>query len=300
MKRQVFFTLIGLALLSIFACQKEKSFEKSTGNGGNAGADFRAKINNVPWVAANNTRGASIIGGFINITGISSDNKQISITLNGTSAGNYTLVQNSFNVGTFIDGNSVNTFAYATNQGQDTTQAGGTVVITEINATNKTISGNFHFKVFRDMDQQQLMITEGVFTNLAYITSLPPASTSDSFFVKVDGTGWNPPSITASISMGKLIIAASEQNASRSLGLVMPQDVTVGLHQMDFGTGNFFGEYNPNPSSFLVSDTSGTLTIIENNTSTRRIKGTFQFKANDQSGGSQTAMLTEGSFSVGY
>ncbi|HMH34766.1 MAG TPA: DUF6252 family protein [Puia sp.] len=300
MKTQVFFTGMGLALLFLFACQKEKSFEKAAGNGGNTSADFRAKINNQQWVAADSTRGASIIGGITNITGISSDNMQISITLNGTSAGNYTLDQNSFNVGTFIDRNSVNTFAFATNQGLDTTQAGGTVVITEINTASKTISGNFQFKVFRGLDQQQLLITEGVFTNLPYVTSLPPASNTDSFFVKADGTGWNPPSITTSISMGKLIIAASETDASRSIGLVMPQDVMVGLHQMDFGAGNFFGEYNPNPSSFLVSDTSGTLTIIENNSSTRRIKGTFQFKADDASGGSQTALLTEGSFSVGY
>lgn len=222
------------------------------------------------------------------------------MTLNGSTTGTYLLDQNSLSAGNFIDGNSSNTFAYATNQGTDTSQAGGKVIVTEIDATNKTISGTFQFKVFREMDDQQLVITEGVFYKIPYVTSLPPAVSTDTFFVKVGGVGWSPPSITATISMGSLIVAASEQNGSRSVGLVVPSAVTPGNYNMDFASGAFFGEYNPNSTTFLVSDNTGTIQIIENNTSTRRVKGTFQFPATDISGSGQTAVLTEGSFSVGY
>jgi Family of unknown function (DUF6252) len=174
------------------------------------------------------------------------------------------------------------------------------VVITEINASAKTISGTFQFKVFRDMDQQQQVITVGSFTQLPYASSLPIAPTSDTFYVVVDAVGWTPPSITASVSMGKLIIAASEQDGSRSAGLVMPQAVNPGTYPMDFATGDYFGEYNPSPNTFLVSDPNGTLTILENNTSTKRVRGTFQFLAQDLGGVAPSATLSSGKFNVGY
>ena len=301
MKRSIVRVIAGSALLFLFACSKETSYEKSglLPPGSTAG-DFTAKINNVAWSAADNQKGASIISGIINITGISSDNKQISITLNGSATGTYLLDQTTLSAGTYVDGNSSNTFAYATNQGTDTSQAGGKVIVTEIDATNKTISGTFQFKVFREMDSQQQVITEGIFNKIPYVNTLPPASSTDTFFVKVGGVAWSPPSITATISSGSLVVAASEQNGSRSVGLVMPSTVTPGNYSMDFTAGTFFGEYNPNATTFLISDNTGALQIIENNTSTRRIKGTFQFTATDVSGSGETAILTEGSFSVGY
>lgn len=289
------------AILFIFGCSKEKSFEKSNSvlPVPTAG-DFTAKINNVPWSAADNQKGASIISGIINITGISSDNKQISITLNGTTTGTYLLDQNSLSAGTYVDGNSPNILAYATNQGTDTSEAGGKVIVTEIDANNSTISGTFQFKVFRDMDSQQQVITEGIFNKIPYVTSLPPAVNTDTFFVKVDGVGWSPPSITATIRLGSLVVAASEQDGSRNVGLFMPTTVTAGNYNLNFATGTYFGEYGPDSATILISDSTGTLQIIENNTSTRRIKGTFQFPAKDISSGGQSAVLTEGSFSVGY
>jgi len=301
MKKSMAHIITGLALLFLFACSKEKSFEKpgSLPAGSTAG-DFTAKVNNVAWSAADNQKGASVISGIINITGVSSDNKQISMTLNGSAIGTYLLNQTTLSAGTYIDGNASNTFAYATNQGVDTTQAGGKVIVTEIDATNKTISGTFQFKVFRDMDSQQQVINEGIFNKIPYVSSLPPAANSDTFFVKVDGVGWKPPSITATISSGSLIVAASEQNGTRSIGLVMPATVSAGNYKLDFTTGTFFGEYNPTSTTFLISDNTGKLQIIENNTTTRRIRGTFQFTATDVSGIGQTAVLTEGSFSVGY
>jgi hypothetical protein len=301
MKSSIVRVVAGSALLFLFACSKEKSFEKSNSVPPvSSAADFTANINNVAWSAADSLRGASIISGIINITGISSDNKQISMTLNGSTTGTYILDQNSLSVGNYVDGNSENVFGFATNQGTDTGEAGGKVIVTEIDANNKTISGTFQFKVFRNMDSQQQVITEGVFNKIPFVTSLPPASTTDTFFVKVDGVDWSPPSITASVSAGILIIAASEQNGSRSVGLVMPATATTGNYIMDFATGDYFGEYSPNPTTFLISDSTGTLQIIDNNTSTRHVKGTFQFPAKDLNGGPQSAVLTEGSFSVGY
>ena len=174
--------VLAISLISFFGCSKEKSFEEGgNSNGGNPPptGEFRAKINGVQWIAADNARGASVIGGIINISGISSDNKQISITITGSSPGKYNLDQLSASVAAFVDGNSGNNFAYTTNQGTDTSMAGGVVNITEIDAVNKTISGNFQFKVYRNMDSQQLLVTEGVFTKIPYVTSLPPASNSE-------------------------------------------------------------------------------------------------------------------------
>ena len=235
-------------------------------------ADFRATINQVLWVASPSSQGASILGGIINITGISSDNKQISITLKGNSTGQYILDQNSFNVLSYIDAGSSNNSAFTTNQGSDTSLAGGTVTVTVIDTVHKTISGYFTCKVYREMDSQQEIITQGSFTSIPYITTLPPAPLGDTFHVKVDGVEWIPPSMTAYLGSGNLVLGASSSDATRTVGLIMPQNIVAGTYQLNFVTGTYFGEYSPNPSTFLVSDTGGTITILENNTSHEKDK----------------------------
>ncbi len=248
-----------------------------------------------------NTEGASILAGIINITGISSDNKQISITLKGTSTGQYILNQNSLSVLSYIDAGSSNNNAFTTNQGTDTSLAGGTVTVTVIDTVHKTISGYFTCKVYREMDSQQEIITQGSFTSISYVTTLPPAPLGDTFHVKVEGVEWIPPSMSAYLSSGNLVIGASASDASRTVGLVMPQNTIAGTYTLNFFVGIYFGEYSPDPATFLVSDPSGTITILENNTTTRRIRGNFQFPAVDLvSSASSPVALTEGYFSLLY
>jgi hypothetical protein len=286
-----------LLTVSVISCQKELSNE--TGAGGAAGVNgiLKMKINGAQWVA-DKAAGASIFGGYIVITGISNDKKNFIIQLEDQGATTYQLDQQNLNVAALTDENEVNNYSYTTNQGQDINDAGGTVTVTKIDQTNKTISGTFSFKMFRDIDSKQLVITEGVFENLKYTTELPPVTGTDANFkVKIDGTGWTGKNVTGSVLMGNLMINATELDLSKTVGLSMPADISAGTHNLT-QLGPNIGLYISGTTTLASS--SGTLTITEHNKTTKLIKGTFNFEAKDLMGGTTVSQLTEGSFSVKY
>ena len=296
MRKGLLHTAIIIAVLSLFACRKETSIESRTPLAG----DFRADINGVQWLAADSARSATILSGLINITGISNDHKQLSITLADTALGVYTLDQASSSVAAYADIDSSDFYAFSTNQGSDTTQAGGRVTVTEIDPVHKTITGTFSFKVYRDLDGHQKVITNGVFYKLPYSNTLPAANGTDTLQARIDGTDWSGKSISAESISGQLAISGSLLDGSQSVSLVMPADITKGTYPLDFTGLTYIGLYSPTPRSLLAS-TTGTLTILENNTTTQRIRGNFQFTAADPLGLQTTQhKLTNGYFSVSY
>lgn len=299
MKKYLGIALMFTLFFTIISCQKELSNESVTGGGGTGGTGaFRMKIDGVQWVA-DKQAGAAIMNGLINITGISASKKSFVITLSGTSTGTYILDPNSFNVAALTD-STENPFVYASNQGADTSESGGKVVVTKIDTVKKTISGTFSAKLFRALDSKRKIITEGVFENISYSTSLPPANSTDTFRVKIDGADWVPSSITAvSVAVtNQLAVVANNSTATKTVGLTMPLGVTAGSYTLDFFGGQYIGQYNPNSSTFLASET-GTLTIIEHNATTKRIRGNFNFKAKALLT-TDSAQLTAGYFSVKY
>src|ERR1700755_3067444 len=74
------FLVILLGTTLLFSCRKETSVENPKGLQG----DFTAVINGQQWIASDTARGATILAGLINISGVSADNKQLSITLSAT------------------------------------------------------------------------------------------------------------------------------------------------------------------------------------------------------------------------
>jgi hypothetical protein len=165
MKKVIVYITPGfIVLLSLFACHKYTSIENSNG----LPADMVATIDSVSWEAADSTQAAIISQGAITISGISSGGQEISITLNDTVVGIYVLNQTSASLAIYANLDSVGSYAYSTNQGSDTAQAGGTVNVTAINTAGKTISGIFSFKVYRNSDGSQKDITAGVFYNIPY------------------------------------------------------------------------------------------------------------------------------------
>jgi uncharacterized protein DUF6252 len=288
----------------IYSCSHESSYEgpvpgsSDTSKAGN----FTAVVNNNSWASVQSTEDASIYKNILStITGTSSDNKQIRLSLSGTTTGQYILDQHSASYISYIEGNSGNTTPYTTYDGADTSLAGGVVNVTAIDTVNKTISGNFQCKVFRNMDSHQQIITAGIFSQIPYVVDLPLAALGDTFLVKIDGVEWIPPSNGASITNSGLTVAGSERDASKNVGLLMPINIPPGTYKLDYSAGVIFGEYSPNATTLLISDTSGRVTIIENNTLARRIRGNFQFIARDLLGSTpDSATISEGYFSLGY
>ncbi len=299
MKKAILYGLVLFGGWLISSCKKETSIEKGNSVTGN----FVAQIDGVHWAAAFNAQQATLIQGMINITGISSDNQEISMTIADSVAGTYTLNQQSASLAAYADIDSSDIYAFTTNQGTDTTQAGGVVTISEIDPIGKTMTGTFSFKVYRDIDGRQKTITAGVFNKLPYTTSLPSGSSGDTLKATIDGTAWTGKSIEASINAGELSIVGSSSDGSQSIGLLVPSTATAGTYPLDGSNPTYIGVYTivaGGTASGLVS-TAGSVTILENNTTSSRIRGSFVFTAKDPTGASSAShAITSGVFSVYY
>jgi hypothetical protein len=305
MRNKLFLSLTAICIIfSLLSCQKE--IDHGQNSSGNLTGDFRAKIEGTQWVANKGTA-ASRIQGFINITGFSLDKKYITITLRDSGVHRYTLSDATLNVAAYIDSTLPNPAAFTTNQGNYPAESGGEVKITSIDTVNKKLSGTFSFKVWRMVDGIGRNITEGSFTNLSYSTGLPPANTNDTFRVKIAGTQWVPPAISAVKSPAvppipaTIGITGSEANLSKFVGLIFPADITPGIYALNFLGGTYIGQYSPNNNPLnLQAAISGTLEILSNNPTTKRIKGNFNFRAEELLNPLVFTLLTEGYFSVTY
>jgi hypothetical protein len=264
--------------------------------------NFVARINGVPWQSAVSTEQASIIQGLINITGISADNQQISMTMSGTGVGTYHLFLGSTSLATYANIDSSFMYAYSTNGASDTALAGGQVTITEIDQTNQTISGTFSFNVDRVIDSQHKTITQGVFTKLPYSTSLAPTANKDTLTATIDTRVWVGNAIQVTVNGSELTIVGSSADGTQSVGLLMPANAAPGSYLLDGSNPSYLGVYtvlvNSNTSG-LVS-VSGQLNIAQNNTATSRISGTFTFSASNPTDPTQVHSVTSGVFSVYY
>lgn len=294
----------------LYSCEKEQSFESgitppadTTGTGGNnVTGDFRAKINGNQWVADRAAQ-AYRVGGLINIAGISTDQKLITITLRDSGVHQYSIDFNSAaHAVALVDSTLPDKDAFTTNQGSSALQSGGTLTITSIDEVNKTMSGTFSFLVWRLSDGTQRTISEGSFTNISYNTTLPPANASDDFKVKIDGTLFTAASIFGfggGAGFNNIAISGSDAVGSKTVALYFPTDVTPGTYNMGTILDSYYAQYNVNSSTFLVS-TTGTLTILTHNIATKRVTGTFSFTATPFGGAGSAAVLTEGSFAATY
>lgn len=305
MRQRIFHIASVLVMLVLFSCRKESSIERP----GSTNGTFMADVNGVQWLAADTLKSASILAGFINLTGISADDRQLSIMLNDTIPGTYTLDQQSTSVAFYGSIDSTANFIYSTNQGADASQAGGTVTVTQIDPINHTISGTFSFTVFRDVDGKQLQLANGVFLKLPY-ASQASVSSDDTLQATIDGGKWSALIIQAADIANQLIIKGSNVSGTQTLGLNMPTNITPGQYTLDYTTYTYFGAYSPSPNIVLASappsasTTPGVLEILENDAVSRRIKGTFSFTAVDPSDpqGLTTPpkQVTAGFFNVTY
>ncbi|HSN61324.1 MAG TPA: DUF6252 family protein [Ferruginibacter sp.] len=292
--------MVVVSVIAFSACQKELSDPNGTVPvtptvPGTGTGNFSAKIDGVQWVA-NNIKTATRQGGVLVLYGSASDKKSMILRVADSGVHNYSLhTTSASNVGAYTD-SAISPNSFATNQWG---AAGnyGNLNVSSIDTVNKTISGTFNMKVYRQFDNLQRDITGGVFTNIPYSTSPPPLSGTDSFRVKIAGVSFTYNLLIGYSAFGNISVSAS-QGAAPTVGITVPDNVTPGAYPFDIFT--HIGQYNPSSSVFLGADT-GTVTILEHNTVTKRIRGNFHFLANTVfTHLPPNVQLTEGYFSVKY
>lgn len=273
-----------------------------------ANGQLKVDIDGQTFVATNVQ--ASVSATAISITGLRSGNNDfIQITLPAplNQVGTYTwadATSNSVLLGLIYSNSASEGFISAPSTGDfadypeytDTAK----VTVTSIDMQNKTISGTFQFTGGRFNAEGALLkkeFTNGSFTNLSFAggTTTP---TNDTFFAKIDGTAFNPTTITGNILNGSLFVIGKKAGVE-NIAITIPASIVAGTYA--FST---FGEYRvmyiaDATQNGTFNGDSGTLTIISNNTSTNKIKGTFNFLG-ESLFSTDTHTITEGAFEVSY
>lgn len=261
-------------------------------------ASMTAKVDGVAWTSLSNRCAGSIMNGISNLTGIATDSTVIVITIQDEVAAGDTvdIGFGSGNAGAFALDPNGTAFGWSSNGNATCT---GEFIVTALDATNKRMSGTFKFKAHRASDNTFKNITDGVFTNVTYSTSISGGG-SNTFSVKIDGVTFTPAVISGTAFSGNILITGSDSQGSKSVGINVPDNVTPGTYAMGTIGDTHYGIYNPNSSTYYAS-TSGSVTITSHNTATGAIAGTFSFVAAPFGGGSgANANLTNGTFNVTY
>ncbi len=115
--------------------------------------------------------------------------------------------------------------------------------------------------------------------------SVPADGGLDTFRVTIDGRAWVAQTITASAISGQVGISGSDVGGTPSVSLIMPVYIAQGnTYNLDVTSEMIYiGVYNPSGVVALPS-TGGGLTILENNPTSKRIRGNFHFQASDPAG----------------
>ena len=286
-----------LVLLLFIGCSKEVSNE--SGHGSLPGtSDFYATIEGNSW-NADSLQLVLVSSSGASINGLSKTGEQISMLLPVFKVGTYALNAQSVSYALYENLLTNISNVYVSNSGT----AGGSITISSIDTINHLVSGSFEFTLANPADNSTKTITKGVFDYVPYssdagiVVPPPTGGLKDTVQVTIDGNKFFASDVQVSNSNGQLLIAGF--SGTQDVGLFLPPTITPGTYNLDFATGQYIGIYNPDPATTLLSQTGGTVTIIANNTTTKRIQGTFSFTATPMGSG-QPANLTLGYFAVNY
>ena len=178
------------------------------------------------------------------------------------------------------------------------------IVITNIDTVNKKISGTFKFTGVKFTDNTgntvtTKVFTNGSFTNLSYTADVPPPTTNNTFFAKMDGVDFIPTNVTGVQSTG-VISVIGRRGSVENIGLTFPNTTTAGTVYNFTPLSDERGQYIMDSSFTGIYGGTGTMTIISHNTTTKRVKGTFSFLAATLLPPFLTRNITVGTFDVTY
>jgi len=292
-------------LITLFVVLITLSCDKEPSRAGLPEVDFKVDFDEQTFVA--DRLDATVVAGAIDITGYRGANDEaIKLTLMTGAEGVYQLGVQS---GVVIHGASYVEASNASNGAwvalTDGVSSQGTVIITDIDRTNKVISGNFTFTGNNPLegtsDNFVREFTNGIFSNVPYqgtISNPPPPDVNNTFTAKVDGVEFEETLLSGTLINGNIGIVATRDSVD-SIGLTFQSDIGPGNYDFAFGSAPF-GQYNIfTPTTSNIAD--GSFAITSHDIPNKRIIGTFSFVAEAFGGGATDSYdITEGSFDITY
>ncbi|PHR10351.1 MAG: hypothetical protein COA40_14660 [Aequorivita sp.] len=261
------FLFVLLAALSLISCEDTQTNELA----------LQAKVDDRLYTSAD-ARAALNDDGTLTIQGFN-DEESMTIQLSRLDEGNFSIGQGSANYAVYEDmGGNI----YTTNPNGE-----GVVTISELNETNKTLSGTFNFNAFLP-GIDTIYVSKGILYNVSYTGGdIVDPTNAGLFSAKVDGNPYIPVIISSRNTGNTIIISGSTANAT------MVISVTAGVEPGEYilPRGGFSAKYQG--VSGPEDTVEGLITILEHNVSEQTIKGTFSFITN-------RTEITEGEFDVTY
>jgi len=261
------FLFVLLATLSLISCEDTQTNELA----------LQAKVDDRLYASAD-ARAALNEDGSLTIQGFN-DEESMTIQLSRLGEGNFSIGQGSANYAVYEDmGGNI----YTTNPNGE-----GVVTISELNETNKTLSGTFNFNAFLP-GIDTIYVSKGILYNVSYTGGdIVDPTNAGLFSAKVDGNPYIPVIVSSRNTGNTIIISGSTANAT------MVISVTAGVEPGEYilPRGGFSTKYQG--VSGPEDTVEGLITVLEHNVSEQTIKGSFSFITN-------RTEITEGEFDVTY
>ena len=289
-----YFLLSLFIIIGIVSCQKEitgevDSFPFDTTVVTPDTGKLQADINGVRWVANKDAKAQFIAAdtngtpAIIAITATSINGRELNFGVIDSGVHVYSVFTNDTTIfangAEYSDSTSPAKGSFYSSDSNTTNHIKiGTISITNIDTINKTITGTFSFKVYRQSDTTSKSFTNGIFTKVPYtkIGGVIPSAGTDSFHVKINDTLFNAFSIIPLNGIGAVSINASDSVGRQSVALTFNDTIKPGNYTFDLLTR--FGVYTLNSSTIYPATVgTGLLQILENNVVSKRVRGNFSF-----------------------
>jgi hypothetical protein len=264
------------------------------GNGGNGNgpALFQAKFSDAVWTATNAE--AVISGNLIALGGERPNGEGFGFLIQGTALGTYPA---NTNLLTYTPADSE--YGYWSTNINDPAEDTGSITITNINTTNKTISGTFSYKGYWSdstvTNILPIVFTEGKFENIPYVTQ---AETNDTFFAKVDGAEFVDVDLLSTIiginGQDYISVAGQDSNLD-AITVSVRSNLAIGTYPLTGNVNNDLVQCIYDFDDVSYNAISGSVTIISKTPD--RIRGTFSCMVSD---GTDDFIISEGAFDVAY
>ncbi|WP_310994316.1 DUF6252 family protein [Aequorivita marina] len=262
MKNYIFLLLSVLSLISCDDIEKnDPALQANIDDRFYASADARAFLNG---------------DGSLTVEGITQQ-ESLTLQLSSLAEGNFRIGEEASNYAVFEDfgGNIYNTRPDGT----------GMVTISEVNETNKTITGTFHFNaILPGIDT--IYVSKGFLHNVSY-TAGENTDPNNIFNAKVDDNTFTTVSISATDTDGNIVVSGVGTDAT--IIITVPNDVEP--EEYTLLQSGFNAKYQDADGPETTEQ--GTITILEHDTTAKTIKAAFSFST-DQS------EITMGNFNVTY
>ncbi len=226
----------------------------------------------------------------IKLNGTSANGQTIIITLNNAELGEYTFSETNGHYAEYIPNMASGSQRFSTlNNGN------GYVKLSSLNEEAKTIGGEFYF-VAKKADGTSKTITNGKFTNVPYTYyEMGEEAYTNIFKFTSNAREWNAKEISATKTDTAMLIVGECDRAEawQSVSLQVPNDITAGIHYFGDEVKGYFQS-----GFYTFPATAGAITITENNSQNKIIKGTFFFNYLDNNNIVQS--ITDGSFDIKF